>query len=615
MEKEKKILITRMAICAVLLVLTFFEFLPEVARLVIAIADFVLIAYDIFWSLLCGIFKKEFESEKFLMLVASIGAFAIGEFHEAVAVMLLYQLGEFLQDLAVDHSKKSIEKLMDIRPDTANILLNGEIKTVPSNEVKVGDILIVNAGEKIPLDGKVVEGDSALDTMALSGESLPVEVHTGSTALSGSINLSATLKIEVTKPFEESTVSKIIKLVEESEDKQAKAETFISKFAKVYTPVVMALAVLVAIVPPLAFGEMWITWISRALMLLVISCPCALVLSIPLSFFAGIGGASKNGILIKGANYLELLAKAKTVAFDKTGTLTKGKFEVIAVTPAKGVKKDEVLKLAVLAESESNHPIAVSLKNAYGKPVSSKLAHNTKTLAGFGIETKIAKDTILVGNFKLMQSQNVDCTETSSPYTTVYVAKNKKFWGCIEIADTLKPNAEELVGELNNLGIEHVVMLTGDKKENAKQVAELVGIKDFRAELLPTDKVAEFEKLKANGTSVFVGDGINDAPVLKLADVGIAMGGLGSDIAIEAADVALMDDCPSKLPLAIKISRKTMKLVKENITFTILFKVLMLGLGIFGLANMWLAVIADVGVSLIAVLNSLRALKKPTSKK
>ncbi len=610
MEKKEKFLIARMILSAVLFVLSFFDFLGSLGKLITLIVAFIIIAYDIFFELVIGIFKKEFESEKFLMLLASIGAFAINEAHEAVAVMLLYQLGEFLQDLAVEKSKSSIVKLMDIRPDFARLVKENDQEIVNPNKVNIGEIICVLAGEKIALDGIVVDGSSSLDTSALTGESLPKEVKTSDEVLSGSINLTSTIFVKVTKVYEESTVSKIIKLVEESENSKAKSENFIKKFAKIYTPVVVAMATILAVLPPLILGGDWLTWISRALMLLVISCPCALVISIPLSFFAGIGGASKNGILIKGANHIETLANAKTIAFDKTGTLTKGSFSVCAIHPNK-IKDSELIKLAALAESESNHPIALSLKANYKKTTNSNQVKHTETLAGLGVKATINKDEVLVGNFKLMQKYNIACEKQTSNNAIVYVSKNNKFVGWIEIADTIKPTSTSAITSLKQLGINRLAILSGDKTENTQKVANELFINEYYAELLPEDKAKIFTQIKSEtkGSTLFVGDGINDAPVLKLADAGIAMGALGSDVAIEAADVALMDDSPQKIADAIKISRKTMRLVKQNIIFTISFKILMLALGAFGIASMWLALFADVGVSLLAVLNSLRALK------
>ncbi len=615
MEKQEKILIARMVITAIIFALTFFNFLSSTTKLILSVVALVIISYDIVIDLVLGIFKKEFESEKFLMLIASIGAFSIAEFHEGVAVMLLYQLGEFLQDLAVEKSKASIVKLMDIRPDYANLLIDENIKKVSPENVQIGDVLVVYAGEKIPLDGIVVEGTSSLDTMALTGESLPTDVSVGDNVISGAINLSSTIKIKVTKIYGESTVAKIIKLVEESEEKKAKSENFISKFAKIYTPVVVALAVLLAVLPPIIIGGGWSIWLSRALMLLVISCPCALVISVPLSFFAGIGGASKAGILIKGANHLETLAKAKTVAFDKTGTITKGSFKVTEIHSI-NISENELLELATLAESESNHPIAISLKNEFKEKLDLKKVKSTETLAGFGIKAKICRDEVVVGNFKLMQKLNIDCEVSNQNSTTVFVAKNGKLAGWIEISDEIKPESALAISNLKKLGIDKLVMLSGDKSENVKSVADAVGIDSWQAELLPEDKAIQISNLKSttSGSTVFVGDGINDAPAFKTCDVGIAMGALGSDVAIESADIALMDDSTEKIADAIKISRKTMRLVKENIIFAISFKVFMLVLGALGIATMWLAVLADVGVSLIAVLNSLRALKVPKKK-
>lgn len=610
MEKEEKIIIARIAVSAVLFALSFIWAFGWIGKLILSIASFLVIGYDVIFESIKGIFKGEFFDEKFLMLVASIGAFILQEYHEAVAVMLFYQVGEFLQDLATENSKKSITKLMDLRPDYAMVLKDGEIIKVSPENVAIGETIVVSAGERIPLDGKIISGSSTLDCSALTGESLPQEVEVGSSVFSGSINLDSTLQIKVTKAFTESKIAKIIELVEKSEENKAKSEKFITKFAHVYTPTVVGFAAILAVVPSLFTGA-WSTWISRALLFLVVSCPCALVVSIPLSFFAGIGGASKRGILIKGANNIETLAKTNIVAFDKTGTLTKGCFEVTSIEPH-GISEKELLETCALAESSSSHPIAASIKEKFGKDIRIPKDLTITNLSGFGVKAKTKKDTIYVGNYKLLKSLNIEAAESTELGTIIYVVKNNKYLGHIVVSDVEKETSKIAIKKLNNLGIKKTVMLTGDKLEVAQKIAGSLNLTDFKAELLPEDKLTELNKLKdnQNSTVVFVGDGINDAPVLKSADVGIAMGTLGSDVAIESADVVLMDDNPEKIAEAIALSRKTHRLVKENIIFTISFKVLMLVLGAVGIATMWAAVFADVGVSLIAILNALRALSK-----
>lgn len=608
MEKEEKIMISRLVISAVLFALSFFSFWGEIGRLIISIIAYLIIGFDIIIKSIVGIFKGKVFDEKFLMMIASIGAFILGEYHEAVAVMLFYQLGEFLQDLATENSKKSITKLLDLRPEYANVLVDGEITKLSPEKVKIGDIIVVNAGEKIPLDGVIVKGSSSLNTQALTGESMPREVKEDDTVFSGSVNLSSTLEIKVTSDYSDSKIAKIIELVENSDKNKAKSEKFITKFAKIYTPVVVGLAVLLAVIPSLITGD-WTTWINRALLFLVVSCPCALVVSIPLSYFAGIGGASRNGILIKGSNYIETLSKVSAVAFDKTGTLTNGTFEVVQINANK-INDEELLKFCALAEAESNHPIALSIKQKYGKKISKSDILSSTTLSGQGIKTETKFGTIYAGNSKLMESLNLEFEKTSSVGTVVYVAKDNEYLGSIVIEDTAKENAKTAIQNLKELGINNLVMVTGDKAEVAEKLSNEVGLTNYYSELLPEDKLEKVKALKTeNNTVAFVGDGINDAPAFKTADVGVAMGALGSDIAIESADVVLMDDNPEKIADAIVISKKTQKIVYENIVFSISIKVLMLVLGALGFASMWLAVFADVGVSLIAIANALRSFK------
>ena len=612
MEKEQKILIARLILTALLFALSFFNFLGELGKLIISLVGFLIIGYDVIFKALKNIIHGKIFDERFLMLIASIGAFAIKEFHEALAVMLFYQLGEFLQDLAVDKSKDSIKKLMDIRPDYANLIFNEEIKKVHPSEVLIGAQIVVYAGEKIPLDGVIVSGTTTLDTAALTGESLPKDSKVGDTVLSGMINLSGTIYVKVLKSFSESSVSKIIELVENAENKKAKSENFITKFARIYTPIVVCLAILLCIIPPLCFGLAWNDWIHRALLFLVVSCPCALVISIPLSFFVGIGGASKKGILIKGANHIETLADVGVIGFDKTGTLTKGNFAVVKVK-AIGCKEKELVKLCALAEIGQSHPIAESIvKYATGvMKIDEKQVLEQTSLAGLGIKAIINNKTIFVGNQKLMEKAGAEIVLNEDPGTTIFISEGSKFLGYIVISDEIRESSKIAISKLKALGIKQTIMLTGDKDLVAENVASQVGIDKYFAELLPQDKAKIIEEIKATEKQkiAFVGDGINDAPVLKTADIGFSMGKLGSDIAIESADIALMDDNVEKIADAIKLSRKTMKVVKENLIFTIGFKLVMLVLGALGIAPMWLAIFADVGVSLLAILNSLRALK------
>ena len=546
------------------------------------------------------------------MAVATIGAFAIGEFPEAVAVMLFYQIGELFQDYAVDKSKESITNLMDIRPDVAVVKRNGKLETVKPETVKIGEEIVVKPGEKIPLDGTIIDGSSMLDTSALTGESVPRSAKIGEKVLSGCINQSGVLTIKVEKEFGESTVSKILDLVENASNKKSKSENFITKFAKIYTPTVVGIAVLLAIIPPFLLNwRSFSEWLERALTFLVVSCPCALVISIPLGFFGGIGGASRKGVLIKGSNYLELLSKTDIFVFDKTGTLTEGVFEVQKINPV-DISEEELLKIAAYAESYSNHPISASIKKAYQKEINQEIIEKTEEISGKGIISQIENKTVVIGNNKIMQEKGIEYKESNDIGTILYVAINNKFAGSIVIADKIKENAKQTIQGLKRNNVSKTVMLTGDKKEIAEKVAKQIEIDEVYTDLLPDQKVEKVEELMKQKTEkgklAFVGDGINDAPVLAISDIGIAMGGLGSDAAIEAADIVIMNDKPSKILEAIKISNKTMRIVKQNIIFAISVKILVLILGACGIATMWEAVFADVGVSFIAILNSLRAL-------
>lgn len=577
------------------------------------IISYLVVGCEILKKAVRNIFRGKVFDENFLMAVATIGAFAIGEFPEAVAVMLFYQVGELFQSYAVDKSRKSIASLMDIRPDYANIEKDGKVEKVDPDEVKIGDIIIVKTGEKIPLDGVVVEGTSSLDTMALTGESVPRVVKTEDEVLSGCINKDGLLKIRVTKEFGESTVSKILDLVENASSKKSKSENFITKFAKYYTPTVVIIAVLLAFIPPIILKDFstFSVWLYRALSFLVVSCPCALVISIPLSFFGGIGGASKMGILIKGSNYLEALANTETVVFDKTGTLTEGIFGVQNIY-AEGIEKDELLRIVAHAENYSNHPIAKSVKKAYNKEIDEKIIKNPQELSGKGIWAKIDEKDILVGNEKLMLEEKIDFKKCDEVGTILYVAIDKKYVGYVLIADKIKQDSSKTIRELKAMNIKETVMLTGDKKEVGEYVAKKLNMDKVYTELLPDGKVEKVEELlkqkSEKGKLVFVGDGINDAPVLTISDIGVAMGGLGSDAAIEAADIVIMTDETSKISKAINLSKKTMRIVRENIIFAIFVKIAVLVLTAFGASTMWEAVFADVGVSVIAIINALRML-------
>ena len=577
------------------------------------IISYLVVGFEILKKAVRNIFRGKVFDENFLMAVATIGAFAIGEFPEAVAVMLFYQVGELFQSYAVDKSRKSIASLMDIRPDYANIEKDGKIEKVDPDEVKIGDIIIVKTGEKIPLDGVIIEGRSSLDTMALTGESVPRVVKTEDEVLSGCINKDGLLKIRVTKEFGESTVSRILDLVENASSKKSKSENFITKFAKYYTPTVVIIAVLLAFIPPIILKDFnaFSVWLYRALSFLVVSCPCALVISIPLSFFGGIGGASKMGILIKGSNYLEALANTETVVFDKTGTLTEGIFEVQDIY-AEGIEKDELLRIVAHAENYSNHPIAKSVKKAYNKEIDENIIKNPQELSGKGIWARIDEKDILVGNEKLMLEEKIDFKKCDEVGTILYVAIDKKYVGYVLIADKIKQDSSKTIRELKAMNIKETVMLTGDKKEVGEYVAKKLNMDKVYTELLPDGKVEKVEELlkqkSEKGKLVFVGDGINDAPVLTISDIGVAMGGLGSDAAIEAADIVIMTDETSKISKAINLSKKTMRIVRENIIFAIFVKIAVLVLTAFGASTMWEAVFADVGVSVIAIINALRML-------
>lgn len=586
------------------------------AGLIAFLAAFLVSGGDVIKKAAMNITKGQVFDENFLMTIATVGAFLVGEYPEGAAVMLFYQVGEWFQSYAVNKSRKSIRELMDIRPDYANVMRDGGIITVMPEEVMPGERIIVKPGERIPLDGVVKQGNTALDTMALTGESLPREVGEGDAVISGCVNQSGVIEIQVTKGFGESTVSKILELVENAGSRKSESENFISRFARYYTPTVVILAVLLAVVPPVLTGGDWYTWIYRALSFLVVSCPCALVISIPLSFFGGLGGASKAGILIKGSNYLEALSKAEIVVMDKTGTLTKGNFVVSHIMPADGsgeAASEKLLELTAYAESGSNHPISKSLQQAYGKEIDRSRISGLEEAAGFGVSAVMDGKKIIAGNLRHMEQNGISCRQADETGTVVYTACDGKYLGYIVIADELKPDAREAVSKLNACGIRDIIMLTGDRKETAEAVAKEIGIGQVYAGLLPGDKVDRMEELlqqkSKDGKLVFVGDGMNDAPVLARSDIGIAMGGLGSDAAIEAADIVIMTDEPSKIARAMEISKRTIAIVKQNTVFAIGVKVLILILAACGMASMWAAVFGDVGVAVIAILNAMRALK------
>ena len=620
-KKQKKVLV-RIIVALVLLagaiLLDKLALLPQWAMIVLYWVPYFVIGYDILWKALKGIKNRQVFDENFLMAVATVGALCLQEFKEGVAVMLFYQIGELFQSVAVGKSRKNIAALMDIRPDYANLMVDGKLEQVDPDDVEVGTEIVVDPGEKVPIDGVIVEGNTTLNTGALTGESVPRDAKPGDDVISGCINMSGRITVRTTKAFGESTVSKILDLVENSAMKKSKSENFITKFARYYTPAVCYSALALAVLPPLirllaGHPAMWAEWITRALTFLVISCPCALVISIPLSFFGGIGCASKNGILVKGSNYLEALADTKYIVCDKTGTLTKGVFQVTGVYPAPGVDKKVLLGLAAYAESGSHHPISQSLKDAYGQPLKEERVSAIQEIAGHGVQALVDGHPVAVGNAKLMEKIGAALPGERTDGTTVYVAADGKYIGCIVISDVVKPTAKAAMAALKANGVKMTVMLTGDAKAAADRVAAEIGMDRVESELLPGDKVAQVEKLLAEKgpkeNLAFVGDGINDAPVLSRADVGIAMGALGSDAAIEAADVVLMDDDPSKIALAMKISRHTLQIVWQNIVFALAVKAVCLVLGALGIAGMWLAIFADVGVMVLAVLNATRALK------
>ena len=620
-KKQKKVLvriIVALVLLAGVILLDKLALLPQWAMIVLYLVPYFVIGYDILWKALKGIKNRQVFDENFLMAVATVGALCLQDFKEGVAVMLFYQIGELFQSVAVGKSRKNIAALMDIRPDYANLMVDGKLEQVDPDDVEVGTEIVVDPGEKVPIDGVIVEGNTTLNTGALTGESVPRDAKPGDDVISGCINMSGRITVRTTKPFGESTVSKIFDLVENSAMKKSKSENFITKFARYYTPAVCYSALALAVLPPLirllaGHPAMWAEWITRALTFLVISCPCALVISIPLSFFGGIGCASKNGILVKGSNYLEALADTKYIVCDKTGTLTKGVFQVTGVYPAPGVDKKVLLGLAAYAESGSHHPISQSLKDAYGQPLKEERVSAIQEIAGHGVQALVDGHPVAVGNAKLMEKIGAALPDARTDGTTVYVAADGKYIGCIVISDVVKPTAKAAMAALKENGVKMTVMLTGDAKAAADRVAAEIGMDRVESELLPGDKVAQVEKLLAEKgpkeNLAFVGDGINDAPVLSRADVGIAMGALGSDAAIEAADVVLMDDDPSKIALAMKISRHTLQIVWQNIVFALAVKAVCLVLGALGIAGMWLAIFADVGVMVLAVLNATRALK------
>ena len=624
MNKKQKKMLIRIILAAVMVIVFNFIPLEGLPRLILYLAAYLVIGYDILRKAWKGILNRRMFDENFLMAIATVGAFALaiysrsGDYNEAIAVMLFYQIGELFQSYAVGKSRRNISALMDIRPDYANIERDGKLEQVDPDEVEIDSVIVVQPGEKVPLDGIVLEGNSTLNTSALTGESLPRDVKQGDEIISGCINMTGVLKIRTTKEFGESTVSKILELVENSSSRKSKSEDFISKFARIYTPAVCYGALALALLPPLVqmlfLGgtAQWGTWIYRALTFLVISCPCALVISIPLSFFAGIGGASKEGVLIKGSNYMETLSKTKYVVFDKTGTLTKGVFEVTAIHHNEMDEK-KLLEYAALAECASSHPISKSLQKAYGQEIERNRVSDIQEISGHGVVTKVDGHEVAAGNSKLMKKLGVEYKDCHKVGTIIHIAVDGKYEGHIVISDVLKPHAEEVVSRLRKAGVKKTVMLTGDARAVAEQAAKALGIDEVYSELLPGDKVEKVEALLKQKTEkeklAFVGDGINDAPVLTRADIGIAMGALGSDAAIEAADVVLMDDDPLKISKAIKISRKCLNIVYQNIAFALVIKFGCLALGAVGIANMWFAIFADVGVMILAVLNAIRALR------
>lgn len=622
MSKKQQKVLKRIVVALLLLIavsiLDALVEMPWILRLALYLVPYLVIGYDILKKAGKGILKRQVFDENFLMAVATVGAVCLGDYKEGAAVMLFYQIGELFQSVAVGKSRKNIAALMDIRPDYANMMVDGKLEKVDPDDVEIGSEIIINPGEKVPIDGVITEGNTTLNTSALTGESLPRDASCGDEIISGCINMTGMIKVKTTKKFGDSTVSKILDLVENSAMKKSRSENFITKFAKYYTPAVCYGALALAILPPIVrlfmgSSPMWGEWIIRALTFLVISCPCALVIAIPLSFFGGIGCASSNGILVKGSNYLEALSATKYIVFDKTGTLTKGVFEVTASYPENGFDKETLLGMAAYAESSSSHPISLSLKKAYGQELDLSRVSDIEEIAGHGVCARVDGRKVYVGNMRLMQRENLTVTTEHKEGTVCYVAVDGTYAGCIVISDVVKPTTKDAIAGLKKNGIKKTIMLTGDANETAQRVAAEIGIDEVHSELLPADKVAQVEYiLNAKGEKenlAFVGDGINDAPVLSRADIGIAMGAMGSDAAIEAADVVLMDDDPAKIALAMKISVRTLKIVRENIVFALAVKAVCLILGALGIANMWVAIFADVGVMVLAVLNATRALK------
>lgn len=622
MSKKQKNVLCRIIVSLILLVavsiLDALVDLPWIVQLALYMVPYLVIGYDILKKAGKGILNRQVFDENFLMAVATVGAVCLGEYKEGAAVMLFYQIGELFQSVAVGKSRKNIAALMDIRPDYANMMVDGKLEKVDPDDVEIGSEIIINPGEKVPIDGVITEGNTTLNTSALTGESVPRDASCGDEIISGCINMSGMIKVKTTKEFGDSTVSKILDLVENSAMKKSRSENFITKFARYYTPAVCYSALVLAILPPvvrllMGISPMWGEWIIRALTFLVISCPCALVISIPLSFFGGIGCASSNGILVKGSNYLEALSATKYIVFDKTGTLTKGVFEVSATYPENGFTREDLLRFAAYAESSSSHPISVSLKKAYGKELELEKVSSIEEIAGHGVCAQVDGKKVFVGNMRLMQREQVQVLTEHKEGTVCYVAIDGVYGGCIVISDVIKPNAKEAIRGLKASGIKKTIMLTGDAKETALRVANEIGMDEVHSELLPADKVSQVERLldekNEKENLAFVGDGINDAPVLSRADIGIAMGAMGSDAAIEAADVVLMDDDPNKIALAMKISVRTLRIVHQNIIFALAIKAVCLILGAVGIANMWVAIFADVGVMVLAVLNATRALK------
>ena len=606
-EGSTRARILRIALAAVLFGLSLLLPLPDSAKIALALAAYLIVGADVLWRAIKNILHGAIFDENFLMTLATVGAVAVGQYEEAVGVMLFYQLGELFQDVAVGRSRRSIRDLMNIRPDYAKVQVGDQVEKHDPATVQIGDVIVIRPGERVPLDAEVLSGDSMLDTAALTGESVPRSVHPGDAVISGCVNLEGVLTARVTHSFSESTASKILDLVENATSKKAKAENFITKFAHYYTPEVVFSALALALIPPIFVGN-FSSWVYRALIFLVISCPCALVISVPLSFFCGIGSASRRGILIKGSNYLDALARVKTVVFDKTGTLTRGVFRVQGVYPVT-MSREQLLEYAALAENSSIHPVAASIRDAYGKPLDAARVTEIREVPGHGVHAQIDGNTVLVGNPKLLASAHIAFVLPELPGTMVLVAVNGVFAGSIVIADEIKPDSAAAIRALHEAGVQKTVMLTGDRKTIAENIADELQIDEVYAELLPADKLKHIEELLPEGTLAFVGDGVNDAPALARADIGVAMGGLGSDAAIEAADIVLMTDEPSRLATALKISRKTLRIVYENIVFSLIVKAFFLALGAFGIATMWEAVFADVGVAVIAILNAVRAIR------